>query len=305
MSPPLVSIVVPLYRSEATVRGFLDALARQTFRDFEVILVDSSPGAGAEPLVSAHGLPALLVRSSWRLLPQAARMEGVARARGELLLFTDPDCYAAPDWVERLVTAHRQTGHAVVGALACHGRGWLDTAVHLCKFSKWLPAGPPRPVDMAPTAGFLCPRALFEAAGGFSGDMLMADATLSRALRARGATLWLEPRAVLEHHHVHRLGTFLEERWSRGVRFGRMKGAWLEEEGRPGRSLVAAAALPLRIVSNLAHAARHALRARMAGTYLLTFPVIAAGFAASVAGESVGYLAAYRARGKVRSAVSS
>jgi len=37
---PIVSIVIPTYRSETTVRRCLEAIARQTVTDSEVIVVD-------------------------------------------------------------------------------------------------------------------------------------------------------------------------------------------------------------------------------------------------------------------------
>ncbi len=39
---PRLSVVIPSYRSEATIASCLDALAHQTFDDFEAIVVDST-----------------------------------------------------------------------------------------------------------------------------------------------------------------------------------------------------------------------------------------------------------------------
>ena len=39
-----------------------------------------------------------------------------ALARAELLVFTDPDIYPPPDWLERMVAAHERHGAVVVGA---------------------------------------------------------------------------------------------------------------------------------------------------------------------------------------------
>ena len=107
---PDVSVVVAVYLSETTLDGFLDALARQTFRDFETILVDSGPTEACARIVAHRDEPLVYVRSAGRLFPQAARNVGAERSRGRLLVFTDPDVYAAPDWLERLVAAHDETG---------------------------------------------------------------------------------------------------------------------------------------------------------------------------------------------------
>ena len=91
---PRVSVVFPAYRSEQTVGGCLAALRRQTFADFETVLVDSAPGAGSAA-VAARGFPEVRVHvSERRLLPHAARNLGVTLARGDLLVFSDPDTYS-------------------------------------------------------------------------------------------------------------------------------------------------------------------------------------------------------------------
>ncbi|HVS63108.1 MAG TPA: glycosyltransferase [Thermoanaerobaculia bacterium] len=42
-SGPRVSVVIPAYRSHATIAGCLAALRQQEYRSFEVVVVDSSP----------------------------------------------------------------------------------------------------------------------------------------------------------------------------------------------------------------------------------------------------------------------
>lgn len=290
---PAVSVVIPAYGSHRTLAGCLAALSRQTFRDFETIVVDSSPGelsALAERTVRESFPAAGFERSAGRLLPHDARNRGVELSCGELLVFTDPDVYARPDWLERLLAAHRSTGEPVVGALACHGSRWLDQGIHLCKFSKWLPGGRPRPVDMSPTANMLISRLQFEEAGGFPGGEFLGDVTLSRSLRRRGRRLWFEPRAVVEHHHLQDLGRFFQERFTRGRMYGELRLGWSAEGGR-GAALawLAATVLPLRFARILGLVALHSARADQAGRYLAALPLVAAGHAASLAGEAAAY----------------
>ena len=284
--------MVPLYESQRTLGRCLEALSRQTFRDFETVLVDSSPGGECEAVVAAAGaaVPGLrYLRSPRRLLPQAAREVGVAAAGAPLLVFTDPDCYAAPDWLERLLAAHRTAGGPAVGALACHGHRWLDAGVHLCKFSKWLPGGALRPVDMGPTAGLLCPRGLFELVGGFGSESLLGDTNLSWKLRRNGQTLWFEPRAVAEHHHLQTWRSFVAERYRRGKLYGRLRLDWLDGGRATALGYLLASVLPLRLATNLAHTARHAAGAGLLGGFAVWLPVVVVGHAAALAGESVAY----------------
>jgi glycosyltransferase involved in cell wall biosynthesis len=292
---PAVSIVIPGYRSDRTVAGCLAALARQSFRDCEVVLVDSSPDDATERIVRDAFPWVRYEHSDRRLLPHAARNRGVELAHGELLVFSDPDVYAHPDWLARLLTAHGASGEVIVGGLACFGSRWLDQGIHLCKFSKWLPAGPPRRLDMGPTASLLVSRADFLAAAGFPDGQLLGDVTFSRRLATAGKALLLQPDAVVEHHHLHTLGSFLAERYRRGRLFGELRCSWLT--GRRGALLgyLLVTALPIRLARIMGLVAIHAARAGQTGRYLATLPITLAGHAASLAGEAVTYAHRLRA----------
>src|SRR5688572_1234839 len=111
---PRVSVIIPAYNSQATIAATLEALRRQAFEDFEAIVVDSSPGEETARLVADRFPEVRFQRSRQRLLPHGARNRGVEMAAGELLVFTDPDCVPAPDWLASLVSAHDQ-GNPVVG----------------------------------------------------------------------------------------------------------------------------------------------------------------------------------------------
>ena len=149
---PLVSVIVPAYNSFGTIPGFLCALRRQTFTDFETIIVNSSPETQTGKLV-AEGLPeAHFEQSPVRLLPHAARNRGVELAKGSLLVFTDPDCVAESGWLRALVEANQRGHRVVVGSMGLIGTSAFERAVHLCKFSSWLPGLPEGRAIIAPTA---------------------------------------------------------------------------------------------------------------------------------------------------------
>ena len=289
MSRPLVSVVVASYRSATTLPRHLASLAAQTRSDFEIIVVDSSPDDGSAQAVRDSGVPVELVRSAERLLPQEARNRGAAAARGELLVFTDPDVYLAPDWLDRLVASHLEQGHPVVGALDCWGDRWLDRGIHLTKFSKFLPAGPPRPVDTAPTATFLCPRRLFESVGGFPARPFQGDALLAWRLLEAGIVLWFEPRAVADHHHLSAFGDFLRERFRRGLELGHLRATWSRHRRIDDLWFLAVSLVPVRLTRILLLVSRHAVRAGWGLHLLLTLPVVASGHAANLFGESLAY----------------
>jgi glycosyltransferase involved in cell wall biosynthesis len=96
---PAVSVVVPV-RDDPRIDDLLASLARQEGAPgFEVLVgMDGSrrtPGMPAGLEVHLLGLPA---RGAYPARNAAAR-----QARADLILFTDSDCIAPPDWVARAV----------------------------------------------------------------------------------------------------------------------------------------------------------------------------------------------------------
>lgn len=232
-----------------------------------------------------------------RLLPHAARNEGVRRATAPLLVFTDPDIYARPDWLERMVRAHDETGGVVVGAIDCVGRRWHDRGIHITKFSKWLPGGERREVDMGPTATLLVPRTDYDAVGGFSGALILGDVEFSSSLRARGRALLFEPRAVVEHHHTQSLASFIVERWTRGVMYGELRAARRGNTRLELLGWLLVTALPVRFVRNALLVFSQCGKASRLGELAATSPIVAAGYTVSLGGEGLAYAKLLRSKG--------
>jgi GT2 family glycosyltransferase len=291
---PIVSVIVPAWRSGATIRASLESILGQSYREFEVIVVESSGDAETAAMI-ARDFPAVkCVQSPVRLLPQAARNRGVAEARGGLLVFTDPDIYVSPRWLETLVAGWQECGEVVIGSFACFGSSLRDFGFHLTKFSKWLPAGAWREVDNAPSGNMLVSRAHFQAVGGFREELFIGDVELSRCLRERGVRLWFEPKAVVEHHHLYGLREFCAERYQRGRWYGELRASWYERSRWRIAWLLLVTVLPVRLCSNLLLVARQAARAGETVRLIASLPVLIAGYVATLAGEARAYASALR-----------
>jgi GT2 family glycosyltransferase len=96
---PFFSVIVPVHDGGEDLGRCLDALARSTFRDFELLVVDDASRDGSAELAAARG--ARVIRRSVRGGPAAARNDGAQAARGEVLFFVDADCELAEDALER------------------------------------------------------------------------------------------------------------------------------------------------------------------------------------------------------------
>ena len=114
---PFLSIVVPVFRAEATVGAAIASLRGQAFGDWEAVFVDdgSRDGSAAAVLAAADADPRIrLLRHGENRGTHAARRTGVADARGAWILFLDPDDEFAPGAFVALAEALRGTDAGLV-----------------------------------------------------------------------------------------------------------------------------------------------------------------------------------------------
>ncbi len=292
---PAVSVVVPAYHSDATIDGFLESLRAQTFREFELVLVNSSPGDRTRAAV-ATGFPgATYVESEQRLLPHEARNTGVECASAPLLAFTDPDCRARPDWLERHVAAQEAGHELTTGAMeVAPEASSFERGVHLCKFWWALPSRRDGPAWVAPSANACYSRRLWETAGPFP-DGFSGDARLSWQATAAGSPPWFVPAAVVEHRHIEETSVLWRERVRRGREFGDVRAR--HERWTKTRLAVTALSLPVLPPLLVARAGLAAARAGWGSTFIRTVPVQLLGQAAWCLGETQSFARLVLGRG--------
>jgi len=100
MSTPIVSIVLPVYNGGATLALALASLDRQTFREWELILIDDGSTDGCMAGFSSSDSRVRIVQDG-RNLGLAARLnQGIDLARGRYLARMDHDDIAYPGRLE-------------------------------------------------------------------------------------------------------------------------------------------------------------------------------------------------------------
>lgn len=102
---PAVTVVVVVYESGPTLAECLASLRAQTFRAYEVVLVDNA-SSDRMAQAAAQADPAIrLIENASNLGFAAAVNQGARVARGEWLALLNPDAFADPDWLSRLIAA--------------------------------------------------------------------------------------------------------------------------------------------------------------------------------------------------------
>ena len=110
MNDPFASFIVPTYNRRRWIGACLDAINRQTYRNFEVIVIDDCSSDGTvEWLKSSSKYDFVRLHEQERNGgASVARNTGVRLSRGELITFIDSDDLLEPEHLETAVAAFRQ-----------------------------------------------------------------------------------------------------------------------------------------------------------------------------------------------------
>jgi glycosyltransferase involved in cell wall biosynthesis len=87
---PLISIVLPLYNGAHLIQKTIEHVLKQTYRHWELIVVDDGSSDGGAELIATHYPQVVLIKQA-NAGVAAARNKGVKAAKGDLLAFLDQD----------------------------------------------------------------------------------------------------------------------------------------------------------------------------------------------------------------------
>lgn len=104
---PLFTVVVTTFNRPALLADALDSLSKQTFADFEAVLVNDN-GSAVESSLLDLPFPIMYIRQARNGGPAAARNTAHRLARGEYIVYLDDDDLFQPDHLETLAQAIEQ-----------------------------------------------------------------------------------------------------------------------------------------------------------------------------------------------------
>ena len=112
MNNPKVSVIIPVYNTEAYVEQTLRSIMGQTLRDIELIVVNDGSTDGSLSVLEriATGDDRIRRYTQPNKGLSQTRNAGIARARGEFIYFMDSDDLLEPDALERCYERCSQTG---------------------------------------------------------------------------------------------------------------------------------------------------------------------------------------------------
>lgn len=100
----LISVIVPIYNKEKYMKGVIDSLAKQTYQNIEIILIDDGSTDGSrevcEHLIALDSRFKYIYKKNEGV--STARNLGLDNANGTWVMFVDPDDYLLENCVETL-----------------------------------------------------------------------------------------------------------------------------------------------------------------------------------------------------------
>src|ERR1039457_4092577 len=99
---PEISVIILNWNGKDFLDDCLVAMRRQTFRDFETILVDNGSSDGSVEYIRKHFPEVNLLALPENLGFTGGNIAGYAQARGELIVLLNNDTEAHPRWLEEI-----------------------------------------------------------------------------------------------------------------------------------------------------------------------------------------------------------
>lgn len=170
---PLFSIIIPTYNRSEKLRRAIESIARQTFRDFELIVCDDGSTDDTSDIVASFKNKlnlTCLYEENWGG-PARPRNNGIKAAKGEWICFLDADDWWYPDKLEHV---YGEISHADV--VYHDGDIYSSSGKKLFVKMRSRTLAPPVFIDMMTkgnpfiTSGICVKKDILEKAGGFLED---------------------------------------------------------------------------------------------------------------------------------------
>lgn len=102
---PKMSVVIPAYNEADFIGTTLKSILNQTYRNFELIVVDNNSTDNTREVAEKYGAKVVFEGKKG---VASARQKGFHEARGEIIVCTDADSMVPENWLEKIVSEYEK-----------------------------------------------------------------------------------------------------------------------------------------------------------------------------------------------------
>jgi len=209
---PRVSVVVCTFNGAETLEQCLRSLLFLNYPNYEIIVVDDGSTDGTAAILERFESIRAVYQSNQGL--SKARNVGLSVATGEIIAYTDSDCFADPDWLTYLVYQFLcSDASAVGGPNLAPEDGWLAACVAAAPGQPMHVLESNQVAEHIPGCNMAIRRHALAAINGFDTQYRKAGDDVDVCWRLQQAGYWITfaPGAFVWHHRRQTVRAYLRQ----------------------------------------------------------------------------------------------
>jgi glycosyltransferase involved in cell wall biosynthesis len=212
---PSISVIIPVHNGEKTLKECLCSVQAQLKENDEIIVIDDGSVDRSAEIVD--GLSIKLIRQT-RQGQSSARNKGIRAALGDIVVFTDADCTAASDWLDKLaapIAAGDSAG--TVGRIESHQKNWVASLIQIELDERYSQMQNREVIDFLNTGNCAFRKELLTNPVFDESFLWLEDVELSFRLSQKRHRMIFVESAVVEHPHPESFWQYLVRKFRYAV----------------------------------------------------------------------------------------
>lgn len=210
----MISVIIPMYNAEGTIEKCINSLTQQTFKDYEIIVVNDNSTDDSINIIKKYK-KIKIISLKENVGAGTARDIGANNSKGKILAFTDSDCILPKDWLEKINNDFKKKD--IVGVAGTYNESEGKSFIELFSFYELIyrREGFPEFINTASSSNFACLKSIYKKAGGFKTlfkTFTAEDMDLSYRISKIGKIYWDKENGI-KHHFPTKIKSYLKKQF--------------------------------------------------------------------------------------------